>query len=318
MRIEGSRLLREAAAFMFTLTGLPLLVRTLIATGRVGILLYHDPDPELFGRHLDYLSRHYSLIPFETLVAALENGRWTAVPRRSVVIHIDDGYAGNYRLRDQLMRHGIKPTLYLCSDIVGSRRRFWSRLDNGRSKRIRLLDNPALLKKLRDEAGFTPDREYPERQALSVDELAEMSGTIDIQSHGRCHFSLLTLDDRALIEELSASRASVERITGKPCEHFSFPYGDYGDRELEAVRLCGYRTARTTEPGWNGRGTDRYRLRIVADVPGDCSVNRLRAHLTGLPRFVKWIGYRLVTRHLHAMRQAVLVKRRVFRPSSAS
>jgi len=316
--LRALTLLREAGALLLRLTGIPLLARRLVAPGRVGILLYHDPDPEVFERHLEHLSARYEVIPFGTLVDALENGEWPELPRPGLVIHLDDGYRRNHRLLEGLERHGVTPTLYVCSHIVGTRRHFWSKLSDGRSKRLRLLGNRELREKLEEEADFRPEREYAERQALSVDELSEISGRVDVQSHGRYHFSLLTLDDATLREELAESRSAVERLTGEPCEHFSFPFGDHGDREIEAVRRCGYRTARTTLPGWNDGTTDPYRLRIVADVPDRCSVNRLRAQLTGLPRLFKWLGYRLFTRHFHALRQRVLARRRVFGRSGHS
>lgn len=306
------RLLRDAAAFGLRVTGIHVLVREAFRREKTAILLYHDPDPELFERHLDYLARHYSVIPFAALADAVESGDWSAIPPKSVVIHLDDGYAANYRLLNSFTRHDARPTMYLCSDVVGSRRAFWSRLDGGRSKRLRLVDNPRLLKKLRDEVGFAPDREYPERQALSSEEIAELSTVADVQSHGRYHFSLFTLDDVALADELSASKAAIERLTGRPCEHFSYPYGDHGAREVEAVRMSGYRTARTTLPGWVGRRADPFRLPIVADVPGDCSLNRLRAQLTGIPRLLKWVAYRFVTRHFHVWRQELLMRKRAF------
>jgi peptidoglycan/xylan/chitin deacetylase (PgdA/CDA1 family) len=266
----------------------------------------------VFDRHLAYLRRHYRLIPFRTVVEALETGDWAQVPPRSVVIDLDDGYRRNFELLEICVRHGARPTLYLCSHIAATQRRFWSTLRGGRAKRLRRLESRCLLTKLREEADFTPEREYPERQALSLEELRSMSGHVDLQSHGRYHFSLFTLDDATLEADLRESRARVEELSGGRCDHFSFPFGDHGPRECEAARRCGYRTARTTVPGWVRPGTDRYRLPILADVPGDISVNVLRAHLTGIPRLLKRTGYQLLTRHLHALRLRVLARRRFF------
>ena len=307
-----TRFLLEAGAFLLWITGVPFLIREVFTRGRTGILLYHDPSPDVFERHLAYLARHYSLIPFSELVAALDRRDWSAIPPKSLVIHIDDGYAGNYRLLDALSRYQVRPTLYVCSHIVGTNRRFWSRLNGGKAMQLRLMDNERLLRKLREEAAFTPDKEYADRQALSTEELQAMLVHVDCQSHGRYHFSLLTIRDDQLLEELVESRAAVERLTSQPCLHFSFPYGDYSSREINAVRQSGYRTARTTEAGWNGERSDRYRLKIVADVPGRASVNMLRAHLSGLPRATKRLAYRYVTRHLHAHRQRKIVNRRFF------
>ena len=104
----------------------------------------------------------------------------------------------------------------------------------------------------------------------------------------------------------------MSELTGHPCEHFALPFGDHGHREIEAVRRAGYLTARTTEPGWAGPGTDLLRIPIIADVPPDISTNLLRLHLTGIPRAVKRFLYRTVTRHLHAMRRRRALDRRFF------
>jgi peptidoglycan/xylan/chitin deacetylase (PgdA/CDA1 family) len=205
-----------------------------------------------------------------------------------------------------------KPTLYLCSDVVGTQRRFWSKLAGGRSKHLRLVENRRLRAKLRDEADYSPEREYPSREALSTAELAAMTKQFDFQSHGRFHFSMLTLDDAELKKELESSRTRIQGITGQDCDHFSFPYGDYSARELRAVKLAGYQTARTTRPGWIDQNSDRHELPIVADVPASASINQLRLQLTGLPRFTKRLIYVFVTKHIYAVRERILMSRRFF------
>jgi peptidoglycan/xylan/chitin deacetylase (PgdA/CDA1 family) len=304
--------LQELFAGLLRFSGLPYVIREVFTRNRCAIILYHDPDPMVFEAHLGYLAKHYSIIPFSTLVSAIDNRDWSQIPPRSLVIHIDDGYARNYRLLDTMQRFKIRPTLYLCSHVVASNRQFWSRLKNGTAKQLRLVENPQLLEKLRTETGFTPELETASRQSLSQTEIQSMAEQIDFQSHGRYHFSLLTLDDEELKRDLSESMARTEELTGQPCRHFSFPYGDYGQREIDQLRECGYRTARTTEPGWNTVRTDLFRLRVLADVPGDASVNALCMQLTGIPRFLKRLVYLSVTRHIYAWRQERLMQRRFF------
>jgi peptidoglycan/xylan/chitin deacetylase (PgdA/CDA1 family) len=303
--------LTEIIGYAVWLLGIPALVRRLTRR-RAAILLYHDPDPSVFEAHLQFLRRHYRCVPFADVVRVLKSGAWSELPEHAVVLHLDDGYRRNVELLDVCVRHDTAPTLYLCSHVVGTHRRFWSKLAGGRSKRLRLVNNRELLEKLNDEAGYTPQREYPEREALSAQELDRLASRFDFQSHGRYHFSLLTLDDAELDSDLAESRARIESMTGSACRHFSFPYGDFGPRELEAVKRAGYETARTTGPGWVGPRTDPYRLPIVADVPGHVSVNVLRLHLTGLPRVCKRAAYLLVTQHIHAAVQRASMSRRFF------
>ena len=311
--MSPAKLARRALAGLLALTGLPALVRH-VTHHKVGILLYHDPSPEVLDRHLAYLRRHYELIPFSRLVEALARRDFSLIPPHSLVIHIDDGYASNHELLRVIERHGVHVTLYLCSHIVDTQREFWSKLQGGRSKWLTRIDNGQLLEKLQREADFTPEKEYERRRALSSEEIHVMEAYVDFQSHGRFHFSMPTLRDDSLLDELWESKERVEELTGRPVMHFSFPYGDHGSREIDAVARAAYFTARTTEPGWVAVQTDRLRLPIVADVPKDASVLELRAHLTGLPRFAKRLAYRWVTRHFHATRARVLMTRRFFRP----
>ena len=303
--------MRELIAYFVWILGIPAIIRA-ITRRKVGIILYHDPEPGAFESHVKYLKKYYNVIHFDQVVEAMASGDWSGIPMHSVVLNFDDGYRGNVELMAICERHALTPTLYLCSHVVATRRRFWSRLDGGRSKRLRLVENRALLAKLKDEADYTPEREYPDREALSQDELSEMAHQFDYQSHGRFHFSVLTLGDDELTEELRGSRSRVEELSNRRCEHFSYPYGDFSSREVDAVRAAGYRTARTTLPGWVKPESDRYRLPIVADVPGAISTNLFRLQLTGLPRLFKRFIYVSLTKHVYALRQRRLMSRRVF------
>jgi len=286
-----------------------------LTCNRVAILLYHDPAPDVFEAHLRHLSQHYRFVPYSQVVSALLSRDWSAIPKNALVIHFDDGYLGNANLLEICARFNVQPTLYLCSHVVATNCRFWSKLSGGKSKRLRLVDNKALLEKLRDEAEYSPAKSYPVREALSQGELLAMAGQFDYQSHGRHHFSAITMDNIELNRELTESRDRVEKLTKGKCVHFSFPYGDYGARELEAVKDAGYTTARTTRPGWVSTRSDPYQIPIVADVPGTASVTELSLLLTGVPRFLKRLIYLTITRHIYALRQRRLMSRRFFHPS---
>ena len=48
-----------------------------------------------------------------------------------------------------------------------------------------------------------------------------------------------------------------KRFWGLKCSHFSYPNGDYTEREIEIVEAGGFRSARTTDLGWNTLETRR-------------------------------------------------------------
>ena len=60
----------------------------------------------------------YRVVDFEEIGAALREGR--PLPRRSVAITIDDGYADNLEIAHPILRrHGFSATLFLISGKLG-------------------------------------------------------------------------------------------------------------------------------------------------------------------------------------------------------
>ena len=115
-------LLGKCLALMIRRLGFGWIVRNTVARRGVSIVLYHDPPPARLDAHLNYLCRRYSVIPLSRLVDALHSGRWDDIPPKSVVINLDDGRVGNFALAELFHRHGVVPTIFLCSQIVGTQR----------------------------------------------------------------------------------------------------------------------------------------------------------------------------------------------------
>jgi peptidoglycan/xylan/chitin deacetylase (PgdA/CDA1 family) len=103
--------------------------------GRAAILMYHriadlPTDPQLlavtaqhFSEHLEVIRSRYCPIRLGELAGLLEKGR---VPRRAIVVTMDDGYADNLHAACPLLeRHGVPATIFVASGYVGSARQFW-------------------------------------------------------------------------------------------------------------------------------------------------------------------------------------------------
>jgi glycosyltransferase involved in cell wall biosynthesis/peptidoglycan/xylan/chitin deacetylase (PgdA/CDA1 family) len=99
------------------------------------ILMYHrvaevstDPwslcvTPQHFAEHLEILKKHFRPIQLQQLIKALLNGK---VPRRSVVVTFDDGYADNLlNARPLLEYHNVPATVFLSTGYIGQGREFW-------------------------------------------------------------------------------------------------------------------------------------------------------------------------------------------------
>ena len=119
------QLLRESVALLVRLTCLPWLIRRFVARRAVTIVLYHDPGPGVLRRHLEYYRTKYRMIPLRELVTALVTGDWSRIPPHALVVTLDDGHKGNYHLLPLFREFGVVPTIYLCSQVVGTGRRYW-------------------------------------------------------------------------------------------------------------------------------------------------------------------------------------------------
>jgi peptidoglycan/xylan/chitin deacetylase (PgdA/CDA1 family) len=266
-------------------SGFAWLVRKLVAKRRVSILAYHDPEPSLFAEHLEYLSARYSFVRMGEVADARRNECWDQLPDYPLVVTCDDGWRGNQELIDVCRRYECPITIYVCSQVVDTSRHYWW-TETSQAEELKPLPVSERLDRLR-ESGFDPERDYPDRQSLDRSEAAAMIGTVDFGSHTRFHPILTVCSDDDAEREISESKREVEEFSGQPCEHFSYPNGDFTSREAGYAASAGYASARTSDIGWNGPRTDPYRLRILG-VPDRASVDQLAAHLAGIDFLWRW------------------------------
>jgi peptidoglycan/xylan/chitin deacetylase (PgdA/CDA1 family) len=276
---------REIVAAAIRWSGTALLVRRVVARRRASILLYHDPSPQVLEAHLRYLAPRYNFITLDALVDAIVERRWASLPDRALVLTFDDAHRRNAELADVLIRYGVVPTIYACSQILATDRHFWF-FETDDPEPLKPLPHGDRLERLSRSAGFSPSRDYPEdRHAMSVDEVELLRGAVDFASHTRFHPVLTTLGDDECATEIIRSKAELEALLGTPCRHFSYPNGDYGEREVELARKAGYASARSVDIGWADEHSDLFRLPILG-TSDTASVTRLAADLSGIPGWI--------------------------------
>jgi peptidoglycan/xylan/chitin deacetylase (PgdA/CDA1 family) len=89
---------------------------------------------------------------------------------------------------------------------------------------------------------------------MSWGEIAQLAADplVTIGGHTRRHYALARLTLAEARAEMEASVRRIEQETGRPCRHFSYPYGDEasaGRREFDLARELGLKTAVTTRRG---------------------------------------------------------------------
>jgi peptidoglycan/xylan/chitin deacetylase (PgdA/CDA1 family) len=283
--MAARNLLRESFAKVVIHCGIAKAVRSLLWRDRVAIILYHDPLPDVLDQHLAYLKSICDIVSIDQ-VNAPGNGR----PR--AVITLDDGHARNEKLLPIFIKHGVKPTIYICSAIVGHARSHWwldPSAKGAEVERLKRLTNKERLAAL-GALGYQQDGQAsPENvSGLSITQLESMLPYVNFESHTRFHPILTRCDDGECSDEISISKREIEELISAPCRHFAYTNGNYGKREIAALKRAGYTTGRTCDVGWNDERTDPFRLKAF-DVGDDASVSWLAAHLTGIPLYLRYL-----------------------------
>lgn len=211
----------------------------------IPVLCYHQFDaasrapyaisPATLRAQLNTLKRKgYTPIPLSRLVDLLY-GRPVNLPKRPVVITVDDGYRSLYTLGYPIIfkEYGFPFTAFIYTDIVG------------RTK-----------------------------EAVTWAEMEEMAAAgVDVQGHTKSHHPLTRRNlgeveesYRARIrQELGESKQILEAHLKRPVTCLAYPYGIFDEAVEAMVKETGYLAALTCNSGNNDRATGPYHIdrRIV-------------------------------------------------------
>jgi peptidoglycan/xylan/chitin deacetylase (PgdA/CDA1 family) len=76
-----------------------------------------------FAKHLHYIRKRYRVISLQDLVSSLRSGR---IPKNSIVITFDDGFADNFHVAYPLLRqYQIPATIFLVTDCIENKQPIW-------------------------------------------------------------------------------------------------------------------------------------------------------------------------------------------------
>lgn len=211
-----------------------------MATGyqTVPILCYHrfgtrpsklNVTPQAFEQQMDFLARSgYSVISFERLERFLAGKE--ALPAKSVVITIDDGYRSTFEIAYPVLRkHGFPATVFLYTDFVGaSDAMTWAQM----------------------------------KEMMSSD-------LITIQPHSKSHANLtqrLPGENEAryrerIRREVQAPLGVLKDRLGERTFTYAYPYGDVNEYVVDLLEKDGVAQGVTVTPGGNPFYAYPYMLR---------------------------------------------------------
>ena len=217
----------------------------------VPIMMYHHvayadakrPDtvsPERFEWHMKYLKKHhYNVLPLSTLVQIIKEGK--TLPRKSVVITLDDGYDDNYKYAFPILKkYGFPATIFVITDVI-------------------------------NDEGYLTTAQLKEM----------LTNGIEVGGHTRRHAYLPGMLGKVLIEEVKGSKDWLEQELGVTTADFAYPAGGFTDEVKRVVRESGYESACTTNRGYDRFNHDRYELKRVRFSDQDNRVDYLWMKLFG-------------------------------------
>jgi len=103
----------------------------------------------------------------------------------------------------------------------------------------------------------------------------------ELDTQGISHADLITLDARALREQVAVAREQVRGLYKVPVNWFCYPSGHYNATVIAAVKAAGYVGSTTVVPGWAGPAEDPYRLPRLR-VLGGTSPGALLAEIAAI------------------------------------
>jgi peptidoglycan/xylan/chitin deacetylase (PgdA/CDA1 family) len=276
------RLLRQIAFSILRYSGIPFLARETVQRGKVTIIVYHALSASRAREHFLALRKRYHVIALGDYLRARTDGRSGTLPPKSLIITLDDGHRSNVDLKPILNELRIPVTIFVCSGIVSTHRHYWwfhtrSASESAACKRMPDVERLTFL----SSRGYQPDRDYPDRQALSRSEIDALKPWVDFQSHTITHPILPGCSNEKAEHEIQDCKAELERHYGFNIHALAFPNGDYTEREINLARKAGYSCALTLDCGFNDAHTDLFRLRRIP-LPDEASISELLVKASGL------------------------------------
>jgi peptidoglycan/xylan/chitin deacetylase (PgdA/CDA1 family) len=242
---------------------------------RLSTLIFHrvlpEPDPLMpgevdaarFDAICGWLARWFRVLPLDEALARLREGR---LPRRSLCITFDDGYADNHDLAMPILRrHGLQATFFVTTGVIGGGR-MWNDtvIEAVRAAGVAAIDGrdlgleqtgriplegsaqrrdaialllPAIkhlepgdradsVERLRRLCAAT----LPSNLMMSVEQVRGLRDAgMQIGGHTVTHPILARLDDATAQREIGEGKRTLEAWLGEEVPLFAYPNGRPGD-----------------------------------------------------------------------------------------
>jgi len=181
------------------------------------------PAPRFRAQIEALIDAGFELVTVAQLAARANGG---APPPGLAAISFDDGMQDNHSQALPILHElGVPATVYVTTGLIGE---------------------------------VNPWISY-ETRMMTAEELLDLRAAgWELGAHTVTHPDLSALDRDTCLDEMTASRKTLEDLTGEPVRTFAYPFCKYGPAALEAVRDAGFEAAVTC----HGRGGwSRYEMK---------------------------------------------------------
>ncbi len=187
-------------------------------------------NPKLFEKQIKLLHKlGFKTIGSKVIIEFL-NGKDT---EKSISITFDDAYKDVFENALPVLKHyNFKAIIFVPVGLVGD----YNRWDFERVK-------------VKKPIASWEDIKYALKEGF------------EIGSHTMTHRALTTLDNKSLKQEIELSKKILEDKLGTEINTFCYPYGDYDEKVISAVKEAGYKLAFSVNSGHIIKGDNPYTLK---------------------------------------------------------
>lgn len=283
--------LKNVLAFFYIKLGLVQLAKYHIRSNNLILSIYfHNPTYINFYNCINWLKdNNFNFISVSNLID-IKNGVLNQ-PTNSVVITVDDGWEANFdNIIPVATSYRVPITIFVTTDPVVKGGGFWWSYVKEMSKYSKNILKVSTLKKIVNSDRFKYVNELKKsiilsRQALTLEKLKTIATNklITIGSHTITHPILPNCSDLEASIEIIESKNILEYWISKKVIGFSYPNGDYSNREVNLLHKAGYEIGFNTIPSY----ISKQHLNEIFSLPrfeilDDAGLNENICRMTGV------------------------------------
>lgn len=215
---------------------------------------FHNPTKEEFHFIITYFQKNgFSFISVSDLIKIIEGE--IPFPKATVLITVDDGWLSNVtNICELAINHNIPVAIYLATEAI-EKGFYW--FSSAKKARVMKLGYPSSnnLKKLPNNERLKivekiNKKVNPEREAMTIEQIKKIgkSKWITFGGHSHSHPILNRCNEKELIFEIEICKQKIENWLREEINSFAYPNGDFGQREINALKVAGYRIGFANNP----------------------------------------------------------------------